>query len=58
MKCTFCGSEEVSKPKPLIKFIYIISLIFFLPLPNFNRNYHCFNCGKDFKYESRNKEDL
>jgi len=56
IKCPYCGSEEVSKPRPSLRVFAVLSLLFFLPLPYFNRGFcHCFDCGKDFKYKRRSK---
>jgi DNA-directed RNA polymerase subunit RPC12/RpoP len=49
IKCPFCLSEEVSKPRPSPLGFVVGVLTLGFPLPFFKKIYHCFDCGSDFK---------
>jgi DNA-directed RNA polymerase subunit RPC12/RpoP len=52
MKCPYCGSEEVSKPRPSPLGFVLGILTVGIPLPFFKKIYHCFDCTKDFKKQN------
>ena len=47
--CPFCNSTEVSKGRPSKRAFAISFLLLGFPLPFTSKEYHCFDCGKDFK---------
>jgi hypothetical protein len=48
-QCPSCGSEEISAQKrPGYVFVFSFLLLGF-PLPFLKKNYHCFDCGLNFK---------
>ena len=49
--CPFCNSNEVSKQKKAGWWFFIFAITIGLFLPILNTEYHCFNCGKDFKLD-------
>jgi DNA-directed RNA polymerase subunit RPC12/RpoP len=47
-ECPFCGSEEVSKPKPSRKAFAWSFLLLGFPLLFLKKTQHCFDCQKEF----------
>ncbi len=54
VKCPMCGSEEVSKLRISGRTFAITILLLGFPLPFIGKEYHCFDCGKDFKLKNNN----
>ncbi len=60
--CSYCGSNNIkygpqtNAKLNLVGFLkLLISLIIMTPAPVANRQYHCFNCEKDFDKGTKNK---
>lgn len=53
IKCPFCGSSEISKPR-LSGLAFAISVLTLgFPIPIYSKVYHCFDCGLDFKLKQK-----
>lgn len=47
--CPFCKSDNVSTKKQAGYVVMFSFLLLGLPIPIFKKNYHCFDCDKDWK---------
>lgn len=54
VRCPACKSEDVSFGYAIDNrwniLHFVFSVLIMAPLPLFRKNYHCFDCGADFKY--------
>lgn len=51
LRCPFCNSDEVVREKFSLPVFAISILLLGAPIPFISRRYHCFDCGRDFKYK-------
>ena len=56
-ECPYCGSTDVIKTKLSKKGFAISILLLGAPLPFLSKQYHCFDCGKDFRASSKSVQD-
>ncbi len=49
VNCPNCNSIEVRKSDKMKGFVGVILLFFGIPLPVYKKEYHCFDCYRDFK---------
>jgi len=49
IKCVICGSDNIAKSKKPSSIVGILLLLVGIPLPIYKRQYHCFDCGNEFK---------
>jgi DNA-directed RNA polymerase subunit RPC12/RpoP len=52
--CPYCGSAEIVKGKNFsgkisVLLSILLTIMFIVLVPFFRRNYHCMDCGKNFK---------
>ncbi|MCE7991658.1 MAG: hypothetical protein HEP71_06750 [Roseivirga sp.] len=57
VECPDCASDNVAKSRKPASIVAYLLLLIGLPLPIFKKKqYHCFECGLDFKVSRTKKE--
>lgn len=49
--CPHCNSLEIRMSREVRGIVGVILLVFGIPIPIYKKEYHCFDCYKDFKIE-------